>query len=103
MATLSLPVALRLAPRSVASPAVGNNRRPCRKLRTTCRSIAQMSSQEKSVASMLSKSAAAVLAAAALSLSPSPAMAENELVGKWDASGLIFKDSVEVLSFDDPK
>jgi len=59
--------------------------------------------QVKSVVAKVSKSAAAVLAAAALTVSPIPAMAENELVAKWDASGLIFKDSVEVIAFDDPK
>jgi len=50
-----------------------------------------------------SRSAAALLAAAALTVAPSPALANNELVAKWDASGLIFKDSVEVVSFNDAK
>lgn len=103
MAALSLSTSLTPTLRAVGASKGNHNARSCRKLHT-CRTVcSDQPRQEKNLASTLSKSTAAALAAAALTLSPSPAMADNELVGKWNASGLIFKDSVEVLSFEDPK
>jgi len=107
---LSLSAGPRLASPSVAGPAATFEKckqRPST-LRTTC-CHAKSSSREQRVGYgsspviSLSRSAAALLAAAALTVAPSPALANNELVAKWDASGLIFKDSVEVVSFNDAK
>ncbi|KAG2436027.1 hypothetical protein HYH02_011739 [Chlamydomonas schloesseri] len=65
---------------------------------------AQMSSSnERSVASRVGASVAAVVASAAVLLDAGAALADKERVAEFAASGLLFKDTVEVTALDDPE